>query len=156
MYKEILVPLDGSDLAGKAVPYARDLAKALGCRVTLIGVVETDCVVCPWPVDPAGVAAVYEAVAEERKAQVNRAREYLEGKAEELRNEGVDATPVVLDGDPGSVICDYAGSIRADMIVMSTHGRTGIPRWVYGSVAAKVLHGADVPILLVRAYGEQQ
>lgn len=144
MYKQILVPLDGSELAEGAVPHAEELAKALGARVTLLSVIE--------PVEvysQPGVVGPVVSVSN-MEDEVRNVTEYLDKIADKLRQGGTDVIRVLREGDAASQICEYAHLNRVDMIVMSTHGRSGIQRLVYGSVAEHVLHNAKVPVLLVR------
>lgn len=151
LYKVVLVPLDGSPLAEKALPHAAAIASKFGARLTLFAVVESYQVYSqPGVVGP--IVSVQFNISEE----VARTREYLQGLADNLRSEGLDVVVDVHQGDPAAEICDYAKSIAADLIVMSTHGRSGIRRWVYGSVADRVLRGADLPVLLVRSLPEEE
>jgi len=146
MYKEILLALDGSPLAEAAVPHARALAKAFGARVTLLSVVQ------PVGIYPqSGVVGPVVSIALNVEEEMESMRRYLRTIAEQFEAEGINVEEVVREGDAASQICDYAHESRADLIVMSTHGRSGVQRWVYGSVADKVLRGAKVPILLIRA-----
>ena len=146
MYKEILLALDGSPLAEAAVPHARALAKAFGARVTLLSVVQ------PVGIYPqSGVVGPVVSIALNVEEEMESVRRYLRTIAEQFEAEGINVEEVVREGDAASQICDYAHESRADLIVMSTHGRSGVQRWVYGSVADKVLRGAKVPILLIRA-----
>ena len=146
MYKEILVPLDGSELAESALPHARELAKAFGARITLLSVIEPVAVY-----SQPGVVGPVISVAMNIQEEMESLGQYLDKIAEQLRAENVEVQRVVREGDPASQICDYAQESKADVIVMSTHGRSGIRRWVYGSVADRVLRGARVPVLLIRA-----
>jgi len=146
MYKDILLALDGSPLAEAAVPHARALAKAFGARVTLLSVVQ------PVGIYPqSGVVGPVVSIALNVEEEMESVRRYLRTIAEQFEAEGINVEEVVREGDAASQICDYAHESRADLIVMSTHGRSGVQRWVYGSVADKVLRGANVPILLIRA-----
>ena len=149
MYKEILVPLDGSELAEAAVPHAHELAKAFGSRITLFSVVEP-VGIYPQP----GVVGPVVSIAMDVEEEMENTGQYLEGIAERLKAEGLEIRRVVREGDPASLICDYAQENSIDLIAMSTHGRSGIQRWVYGSVADRVLRGAKVPILLIRVQSQ--
>ncbi|HUX88012.1 MAG TPA: universal stress protein [Chloroflexota bacterium] len=126
MFTKILVPLDGSELSERAVPYATVLAKAATGSLTLMRVVS----------DPA-----HEAEAKAELATV----------AEKIAKIGVNADSRVIYGHPAEMIIDAAASDQHTMIVMSTHGRSGLGRWLYGSVADQVLREATVPVLLVPA-----
>lgn len=162
IYKEILVPLDGSELAEAALIPARELASAFGARVTLLTVVPVP--IRPsliWAYDgygggaPVGsetVAEIDEVIEREQAEETAKATNYLCETGDKLKAEGISAREQVVKGDPASVICDIARDIPADMIVMSTHGRSGIQRWVHGSVADRVLRDAEVPILLIHPH----
>ncbi|HET6453423.1 MAG TPA: universal stress protein [Armatimonadota bacterium] len=145
MYKQILIPLDGSELAEGAISHAMEIAKAFKAKVTLLSVVEP---VAVYP-QPGAVGPVVS-VSMDVQDEVGKVAEYLDGVADKLRQEGIDVLRVVREGDPAGQIVDYAHLNQVDLIVMSTHGRSGIQRLVYGSVAEHVLHHATVPILLVR------
>lgn len=146
MYKQILVPLDGSELAEAALPHARELAKAFHATISLMTVIEP-IFLSPEP----GVIGPVVNVALNIEDETRSASQYLEKIAEQLRAEVPEVHIVIRQGHAASHICDYAEEIKADVIVMSTHGRSGIQRWVYGSVADRVLRGAKVPVLLIRA-----
>lgn len=141
-YKQILVCLDGSKLAETALPEAVALARLTGAKITLLETV--------WPIidimDTGTQVAYVERV---RKEEANR---YLKSVARRPEYRGVPMQPVVRIGPAADVIIDYARSKPVDLIVMSTHGRSGVRRWVFGSVADKVLRGATRPVLLVRAF----
>lgn len=146
MYKEILVTLDGSKLAEAAIPHARELAKAFDADITLLSIIE------PIGISPQpGVVGPVVSVAMNIEEEVENTGQYLEDIANQLEAEGLEVKRIVREGDPASQICDYAHENDIDLIVMSTHGRSGIQRWVYGSVADRVLRNAEVPVLLIRA-----
>ena len=146
MYKEILVTLDRSELAEAAIPHAREIAKALGAGITLLSVVEVMAVY-----QQPGVIGPVVSVTMNVEEEIVTTEQYLEKIADRLRADGIVVKRVVREGDPASQICDYAHENDIDLIVMSTHGRSGVQRWVYGSVADRVLRSAMLPILLVRA-----
>jgi nucleotide-binding universal stress UspA family protein len=81
----------------------------------------------------------------------NAGVDYLKSISERLSGKGIKSTYEVVTGDPADKIVEYAEDEKVSLIAMSTHGRTGLARWVLGSVADKVLHGARMPILLVRS-----
>lgn len=123
----ILVPLDGSDLVAEVIPSARELAEVLDAELRLLRIVA-----------PRGV-------------DVGEAESYLETVAVNLRAEGQTvSTEVVESTNPASVIANAAEENDADVIAMSTHGRSGVARLVMGSVAAGTIQKATVPILLAR------
>ena len=145
---QILVPLDGSPASGQVLPIVMKLARAMGSRVALLRVLETDAL--PTTLDPDQQLKLDQLVANAQE----RSLEYLQALQARLQDEGVEATTDVLPGSPAEAIVFLAHSLGADLIAMCTHGRTGIERWMRGSVAEKVLQTADCGLLLVRA-GEQ-
>ncbi|MGE5262472.1 MAG: universal stress protein [Acidobacteriota bacterium] len=144
MYRRMLIPLDGSPLAEQALPLAKALAERFQSSVTLFRAIE--------PVrETLREEGARVSVADQVELMRGLALEYLEIAHRDFESIHVPAERVVRVGHPASAILDLAETARADLIVMATHGRTGIQRWVYGSVADKVLTGARSPLLLVRA-----
>jgi nucleotide-binding universal stress UspA family protein len=134
MYKKILVPLDGSELAEIALPYAEGLAARLGSELTLIHICDSD------------------------KAEDYHTHDaYLQKIADTVRQrlgaEGIKVEPAHLVGHAAEQIVDYADSEDTGLIVMATHGHSGIRRWVLGDVAAKVVRATNRPVALIRAEG---
>lgn len=153
MFQKIVVLLDGSELAEQVLPHVEVIIGGRGSDVRLLSVVPA-----PTPVAIA-VAEIYPAYAttdflageaEERERIQQELSRYLEGVAERLRPVAASVQTVVRSGQAAEEILRYAEETQADLIAMSTHGRSGISRWVYGSVADKVLRGAECPVLLVR------
>ncbi|MDH7482389.1 MAG: universal stress protein [Armatimonadota bacterium] len=146
MFKEILVPLDGSELAEKAIPYAVELAKKFDSRITLLSVIEPVAIYS----QPGIVGPVVNVVLEP-EAEAQEVHKYLDKISTNIKDEGINVRKVVRQGDAAGQICDFSKEAGIELIVMSTHGRSGFQRWVYGSVADKVLRGAEALVLLVRA-----
>ena len=154
MYNKILVPLDGSKLAECALPYAEELAKGYGAEeVILVSVTEQvrAHTQAPEARELYGLAGPEVTVTFGKKE--TEAQRYLEGIADKLDAKGIKARTEVLLWPPAEAIASCAEKNSADIIVMSTHGRTGPSRWAYGSVADKVLRSSSVPVLLIRAPG---
>jgi nucleotide-binding universal stress UspA family protein len=157
MYSKIMVPLDGSELAECVLPHVEAIAK--GCEVAnvvFVRVVEPAHL--PVATDFAGGGSFSEEdAAKSRKAQDDHnkaaAKKYLNGIVKRSTYEGAGLKAEVIMGKPADAIADYAEKNGVDLIVIATHGRSGISRWVYGSVADKVLRSACVPVLMVRAPG---
>jgi nucleotide-binding universal stress UspA family protein len=152
MYKKILVPLDGSELAECVIPHVEALAK--GCdteRVVLASVTERVQGYRPFkdPSQPLGERLVPEVVGKKER----QAQKYLDRIARTMMAEGIKVDTEVLLGDPAEEIVIYAKHPGCDIIVMSSHGRSGPSRWAYGSVADKVFRASCVPVLMVRAPG---
>jgi nucleotide-binding universal stress UspA family protein len=139
---KILVPLDGSALAEAALPKAVEIAKdSPGASVLLLRAAEAPVLAGGDPVE-AQVEVVREA------------EEYLERVADRVRTEGLSQVSTsVWYGPPAPAIVEAAEIAKADMIVMSTHGRSGLGRLFLGSVAESVLRGTHTPILLLRPAG---
>ncbi|MBI3959779.1 MAG: universal stress protein [Chloroflexi bacterium] len=143
--RRILVPLDGSRLAEKALPEAITLAKVNGSEIWLLQSVEFPEY---WGEEYAGMHALPSLISTEE--QEAAAREYLLHMAEGLTAEGIPAQIVVTTGHAASAISDVVADNDMDLIVMCTHGRSGLSRWVFGSVAEKVVRLAQCPVLLIR------
>jgi nucleotide-binding universal stress UspA family protein len=139
MYEKILVPLDGSDLAEIALPYAEELAGAFGCEITLIHVSES-------------ADEKYENMHQLYIEKIVEAtRQGAERCRKNKRTKKIKVSSVHLTGHTAEQIVDYADKENIDLIVMSTHGRSGIRRWLLGNVAAKVVRATKRPVALIRA-----
>jgi len=148
MYKKIMVPVDGSDLAECVLPHVETIASATRATVELVRVVE------PLQVPTkGGIALTVEDIAQIEKETTAEARKYLEDLASMLRDKGLKVETRLISGKVAESLTDDALNINADLIVMATHGRSGVSRWVWGSVADRILHASRVPVLLVRAPG---
>ena len=146
MYTKILVPLDGSELAECVLPYVKWFIKVSDVNeIVLLRVIE-----------PFHMAGGLEAqVIPEDKEHIEQdavklGRGYLEKLAGKFRDKKIKITPVVMLGKPARVIAEYVSKSDVDLIIMATHGFSGIHRWVRGSVADEILHAALVPVLLVK------
>ena len=143
MYKKILVPLDGSELARMALDQAEKLAKTFDAEIILFQVV-------PFMPIYGSPELVTPLIVDEKQKEA--AERYLTNLREELERKGLKAAAMVRTGQQVAVeIIDFAKEAGADLIIMCTHGRSGISRWVMGSVALKVLTRAETPILLIRS-----
>jgi nucleotide-binding universal stress UspA family protein len=145
MYKKILIPLDGSDLAKLALAQAEKLAKTFDAEIILFQVV-------PFMPIYGSPELVTPLIVDEKQKEA--AEKYLANLTEELKKKGLKVSAMVRTGQQVAVeIIDFAKESGVDLIVMCTHGRSGISRWVLGSIAHKVLTRAETPILLVRSKG---
>lgn len=150
MFQHILVPLDGSRLAEAALPPALQLASKFDGKITLVRVAQP-----PHLVLANGGGAYADLLIDLREQADEEAEEYLRAHQGSLRQQGYRIDIRVAAGEPvAEIILEIGDGIDADTIVMSTHGRGGLSRWVYGSVADKVLRHARVPVLLIRAKEE--
>jgi nucleotide-binding universal stress UspA family protein len=152
MYKKILVPLDGSKLAECALPYVEELATGCGTEeVILVSITER----VPGyrafddATQPLGQRFIPEAAGKKERP----AQRYLDRVAKAMKAKGIKVDTEVLLGDPAEEIVSYAKDPGCDIIIMSSHGRSGPSRWAHGSVADKVFRASCVPILMVRAPG---
>jgi nucleotide-binding universal stress UspA family protein len=140
MYKRILVPLDGSELAEQALEYAVVQAESFGAEIVLLKVLG------PLP-EPGMGGRVGVKLAEQQSAEL--ARYYLDNLAAGIKDIPVQVATV--EGKPYVEIIRFAEDQDIDLIVMSTRGHSGLSRWLLGSVADRVVRGATVPLLLVQA-----
>ena len=152
MYQKILVPLDGSKLAECVIPHVEEIATRCGVKeVVLISVTES--------VQGYRVSEDYSQETEERLVpeavgkQQRQAQNYLNRVAKGLDAKGVKVQTEVLLGSPAEEISLYAEYRGCDLIIMASHGRSGLSRWTHGSVADKVFRAICVPVLMVRAPG---
>ena len=142
MYKRILVPLDGSELAKKALDHAEKLAETFDSEIILFQVV-------PF-MHIYGASEFTTPFIVNDKKQKEAAERYLTNLSEELKKRGFKVTAKVKTGQQvAAEIIDFAKESGVDLIVMCTHGHSGITLWVLGSVAHKVLTRAETPILLI-------
>ena len=144
MVKRILVPLDGSALAEAALDHARQLALCQDSEIVLLRVV-----ISPYTIVAPDLVLAGQGVDQEQLQQ--EAEQYLQTQAGRLAAHGIAVHLVACQGPVAEAILDHARSLAVDVIVMSTHGRGGVSRWVYGSVADRVLQAAPCPVLLIRA-----
>lgn len=149
LLRKVLVPLDGSGLGETAVAHAEAMAESLASEIVLCHVIE--------PPRPLGTETVHTGgklqfrPKEETERRKAAAMEYLDSVGRALREKGLTISNAVPVGFAADQIIDYASQNDIDLIAMSSHGRTGIGRWVFGSVTDKVVHAGDTPVLVVRA-----
>ena len=152
MYKRVLVPLDGSELAEGALEHGAAIAKCFGAVVCLLRVIPAK-EELPVSVSETGQVVGKEAVKQHRVAEANRtleADEYLTTVAERLRSQGVTAETEVRRGSAGSQILDAIPEQDIDLTVMCTHGRSGVARMAFGSVTDQVIRKSGRPVLAIR------
>ncbi len=149
MLKHVLVPLDGSQLAQEAIEYALDIVSPDG-KITLVCAVDMpDMLVYGYY--PPVTAPDYEATKNEL---LPYAKNYVEGIVKDLAHYGITIQHQVQIGDPATVITEAAEKLNVDAIVMSTHGRSGISRFLFGSVTNKVLEAKICPVFVVPSKGK--
>lgn len=143
MYTRMLIPLDGSKVAEQVLPYARFLAKALKIPVELLEAVDLEAL--RLVANPERGRYIDTLLSEKMDA----GKSYLEAIAQSFQ--GTQVTCFVEKGTPQDMVIERAARDKDTLIVMATHGRSGIQRWVLGSVTDKVLHGSTNHLLLIRA-----
>lgn len=148
MYKKILAPLDGSELSECTLEHLK--AIATGCQipeVVLLRVVEP----LPHVYGDGGLPPGWHDEAQKKAEEF--ARDYLAKVAVSLKKEGISAETALVSGRAADAILDYAREHQVDLIIMSTHGRSGVTRWVMGGVADRVVRHSLVPVLTVSPAG---
>jgi nucleotide-binding universal stress UspA family protein len=148
MYQRILVPLDGSTLSEAVLPHAEKLARALDVEIVLLHV----------DVSPAPTFDPHKSplAPQPEEVKVMRADEkhYLKVVCSKLENKGLRVTYLLRDGMVADTILEAAEIEQADLIAMTTHGRTGMLRLLLGSVAEQVVQHSKIPVMLIRPTGE--
>jgi nucleotide-binding universal stress UspA family protein len=150
MLNRVLIPLDGSELAERAISYGKQILEPEG-QIILLTVIEI-----PERVSMAFYPAISPVPADERMIEdqfIPHAEAYLYEQADTLRDEGLNVHTVTVVDEPAAAIIRKADEFGVDAIVMSTHGRSGLGRWLFGSVTSKVLSVAEVPVFVVPGKG---
>jgi nucleotide-binding universal stress UspA family protein len=159
MYERILIPLDGSQVAEKILPYVEALADKFGSSVTLLRaltpldafITSTAAVPIMGQAFPLYTAGDPAELAEAERAQ---ATDYLGKIAKRLSKRGIKVKQAQPEGAAAEAIIEWARAPGTDLIAMTTHGRGGLGRVVMGSVADEVIRNTPCPVLLVRASGD--
>lgn len=147
MYEKILVPLDGSSRAEAILPHVEELAHCHHSQVIFLSVI-----------DPAASLTGLEGLDMDINRQLiqeqfDEARSYLAGKEGELRQKNIESRSMIRYGAVVNTIINIAEEEKVGLIAIASHGRTGLARFFYGSVAAGILQQVDSPLLLIRARG---
>ena len=153
-FEKILVCLDGSKLAEQILPYATEVALRFDSKVVLLQVVTlpTAFVIPAVPGAPAIPVQTPTLLEVVQKEEIE-AKEYLEQVAQPLRKRGLQVECVTLQGSAGQTIINYSIENKIGLIAISTHGRSGLRRLVFGSVADFVLRESGMPILVIKPQG---
>ena len=151
MFKRILVPLDGSRLSGRALPYATEIARHFSGKIILLRVLPLS------PMPPIGTYTLPEVIenVEKKADERNRrnlasARRYLQGKLKGIVSSGIKGSQHAIAGTPTQSIIEFSKRKNVDLIVMTTHGRRGIKRALLGSVSDEVVRESKLPVLTIR------
>ncbi len=151
MYQKILVPLDGSRLAECVLPHVESIAKGCGVETVTFVRVSEPVKIPPGAQEAYALGNVLERMESESKAA---AKDYLNQLMNRVKYDGINVQSKVLTGGRAAdMIAGYATKGEVDLIIIATHGRSGISRWAWGSVADHILRSACVPVLMVRAPG---
>ncbi|HEY78800.1 MAG TPA: universal stress protein [Dehalococcoidia bacterium] len=157
MYEKVLVPLDGSELAECILPHLESIAKGCGVKsIVFLRAVEPVHLPVGTISDGGEVFTEQDAARVRNQAdQANKesAKNYLDQVASRTKYDGVTNYTEIVIGKAADSIAEYAARNEVDLIIIATHGRSGISRWALGSVADRVLSSACVPVLMVRAPG---
>jgi len=147
MYNTILVPLDGSERAEVILNHVIELAKKFAAKVILLEAVEQQLVYT----GDLEISAVVKKD-EEISKQTGIAESYLKGIQNKLEQQNIQASTRIIQGPPVEAIITVANQENADLIAMASHGRSGLARVFYGSVAAGILQRVDRPLLIIRSF----
>ncbi len=153
LVENILIPLDGSLLAEQVLSHVKAIVECRGARVHVLSVAPViDNTTASLMLYPLYVSREQLADEEaERKRIETELTNYLKGIARDLEQAGAEVICVVRFGAPADEILTYAAENKIELIAMCTHGRSGLARWAYGSVADRVLRASSCPVLLVRS-----
>ena len=153
MFNKVLVPLDGSELAEAVLPHVIELTKHCSMQITLLQVLPSASQMLgltgTTELGPM-VATDPDTIRDTFEAEKQKAQDYMNGVAEGLREQGLNVVVDVFEGSVGSTIVQFARDEGVDLIALSTHGRSGLGRLVFGSVADHVLRRSGLPILLIK------
>lgn len=149
MYQKVVVPLDGSELAECVLPHVEAISG--GCQVPEIIFVQAVS-------NSQNKSGLFLWVSKDqlKKYQTQaktHAEDYLRKVAERTKHDSSIIKWEVIEGEPAESLIDYANKVKADLIIIATHGRSGVSRWVMGSVADRLLRSSCVPVLMIRAPG---
>lgn len=151
MFKRIMVPLDGSELAECVIPYVEDFIDQGQVEfIVFVRVVKP--VITPASFDDS-ITYLPEDWSKWESEKKTSAEDYLKKVVSRLKQNGVKFQTEVLVGRIGDSLLDYIKANDFNLIVIATHGRSGLSRWVRGSVADKILSASNIPVLMVRAPG---
>ena len=151
MYKKIMVPLDGSKLAECVLPHLEAVIK--GCESSEVVVVQAvEPLSVPYGREVSQFTSLEQVKAFETHQKVE-AEKYLKEVVTRLKKTGIKAKSKVIYGKAGESLSDYVTKNGVDLVIIATHGRSGISRWVWGSVADRLVRSVCVPVLMVRVPG---
>jgi nucleotide-binding universal stress UspA family protein len=156
MFNRLLVPLDSSRFASRALRYAAEVAQRFNAELILLQVIKPATPVpattgmAPGGESPASAEIAMQAALEEDKRNAAHAKRYLSGKVRQMRAQAINASYQVIVGDPAQSIMEFSKKEHMDLVVMTTHGKSGIKRAIMGSVADAVIRESGKPVLVIR------
>jgi nucleotide-binding universal stress UspA family protein len=150
MYRKILVPLDGSKLAECVLPHVEALAKGCQVQEVIFARVHEP---FRWFSGASDYVLSEREIARIESEQIAVAEKYLKEVVNQVHLDGLKPRSELLTGPIAESIAEYAAKNSVDLIIIATHGRSGVGRWVWGSVADRILRSSCVPVLMVRAPG---
>ena len=156
MFKRLLVPLDGSRFSSRVLRYAIEIARRFGAEIILLQVIQParpfvpTAGIVPDMVSPTTIRITAQAAFMEDKSNATRARRYLSSKVRGIQSQDIKASYQVVVGEPAQSILELSKKERVDMVIMTTHGRTGLKRAVMGSISDIVIRGSGKPVLVIR------
>ena len=143
-YKKIVVPVDGSGWSERAIPHASDIALSNNSEIILLHVYRSPASAFADQIAIAGQSEQIDTAREQVKQQLISLRNQLRGQGIQCRVQFIEGVGVP------HLICDYINEEDVDLVVMSSHGRTGLGRFIFGSVARQVMEGVKVPVMVIR------
>ncbi len=149
MYRKIMVPLDGSKMAECVLPHVKNVAKGSeGVEIVLFRVCEPPVILADYPPD---LKSEWNDHVREETAHIEeQCSLYLGDIEKKLHESGLKASTKAGLGNPADEIVNYAVQNQVDLIIMATHGRSGVTRWAFGSIADKVLRSSPVPVMIIK------
>lgn len=152
MYNKIMVALDGSRLAECVLPHVKAFIEKYHVEnIVFVRIVEPAVIFHSgeYPISP-------EILRESESASKSAAKDYLDQVVNQFKQEGTQLQSEVLTGRVADSLVDFAEKNDCDLMLIATHGRSGVRRWVRGSIADKILHSSTVPVLIVRASASEE
>jgi nucleotide-binding universal stress UspA family protein len=159
MLKRILVPLDGSRFGSRAVKYAEEIARRFDSEIVLLRVIPPEPEVpvttgnMPAMTSPAETGLSVETALSQDKNNWKHANRYLWKKAGDIKADNLKVSYQVVEGDAARSIMDFSNSENIDIIIMTTHGKSGLKRMFLGSVADTVIRQSGKPVMVIRPPG---
>ena len=155
MFKNILVPLDGSEVAEVVLAVAKDLGQALSAHVTLVRVVDVAAItrsIVPASNDMGAITQEIQNIIDDTaNAELKEAEDYLNGAAKAFTAAGIEVSTQVRQGIAGDELLEAIEEEHIDVAAVATHGRSGISRTIFGSVADKLIRESGKPVLVIKA-----